>query len=165
METPSATAGAASATPAPIGAAPDAKRRFRLAGTIVTWLALAVLTIVVLGLLALSLGPKILPYQALVVRSGSMSPTIPTGSVVFYKKVTAAKVKVGDVIVFDKPGQQNEKVTHRVFKISNSTTGKYFTATDNGNTTASGSTLVSFAAHTGSDTPPTGCVVPGFVKA
>jgi signal peptidase len=107
--------------------------RVALAGRIASWLLVAAATAIALGLIAISIGPRFLPYQALVVRSGSMSPTIPTGSVVFYRKVTATKVKVGDVIVFDKPGQQNEKVTHRVFKISNGPTGRYFTTKGDAN--------------------------------
>lgn len=107
--------------------------RVALAGRIVSWLLVAAATVIALGLIAVSIGPRFLPYQALVVRSGSMSPTIPTGSVVFYRKVDASKVKVGDIIVFDKPGQQNEKVTHRVFKISNGPTGRYFTTKGDAN--------------------------------
>ena len=82
--------------------------------------------LVVLGLVAITIGPRFLPYQALIVRSGSMSPTIPTGSIVFYTKIPSAKVKVGDVIVFQKPGTTNEKVTHRVYKIGQGPTGRYF---------------------------------------
>jgi signal peptidase len=92
---------------------------------IATWLVLVVATLVALGLLAISIGPRFLPYQALIVRSGSMSPAIPTGSVVFYKKKAADKVKVGDIIVFNRPGSTNEQVTHRVFKIGISNTGRY----------------------------------------
>lgn len=83
-------------------------------------------TLVVLALVATTVGPKLLPYQALVVRSGSMAPTIPTGSIVFYEKRDASKVKVGDIIVFAKPGQADEKVTHRVYQIGNGATGRYF---------------------------------------
>ena len=107
--------------------------RYALLGRIVSWLLIAAATVIALGLLAISIGPRFLPYQALVVRSGSMSPTIPTGSVVFYKKVDAAKVKVGDVIVFDKPGQANEKVTHRVLKIENGSSGRFFTTKGDAN--------------------------------
>lgn len=106
--------------PAPAAARP----RLRLAGRILSWLFVAALTVVVLGLLAVTVGPRLLPYQALVVRSGSMSPTIPTGSIVFYRSVQAADVKVGDVIVFDKPGA-NEKVTHRVYQLAKDSTGPY----------------------------------------
>ena len=111
---------------APTSAAATSRPAVRRAGAVVSWLLLAAVTIVVLGLAAITIGPRFLPYQALVVRSGSMSPTIPTGSIVFYKKIDAAKVKVGDVIVFAKPGQADEKVTHRVFQIGSSSTGPFF---------------------------------------
>jgi signal peptidase len=98
----------------------------RVAGRVVAWLMTAAATVVVLGLLAITVGPRFLPYQALVVRSGSMAPTIPTGSVVFYTKRAADRVAVGDVIVFNKPGASDEKVTHRVYDVKTSPTGRYF---------------------------------------
>src|SRR3954468_18613701 len=102
----------------------DGARWIGVAGT---WLLPAAATIVVAGLAAVTVGPKFLPYQALVVRSGSMSPTIPTGSIVFYHEKKATDVKVGDIIVFQKPGTTNEKVTHRVFKITKGANGPFFT--------------------------------------
>ena len=97
-----------------------------LVARLVSPLLLAVVSVIVFGLLAITIGPRVLPYQALVVRSGSMSPTIPTGSVVFYHRVAAEKVKVGQVIVFSRPGQPSERVTHRVFKIATGPAGRYF---------------------------------------
>ena len=119
------------------GAPPAAARSgsLHLVGRILSWILVAAAAIVAASLLAVTIGPQLFPYQALVVRSGSMSPTIPTGSIVFYTKVNADKVKVGDIIVFDKPGQTNEKVTHRVYKISNSPTGRYFTTKGDANGT------------------------------
>ncbi len=90
------------------------------------WLVIGAVTVVVAALAAITVGPRFLSYQALIVRSGSMSPTIPVGSIVFYRKTTADKVKVGDVIVFDRPGMPNEKVTHRVYQIGHASTGRYF---------------------------------------
>jgi signal peptidase I len=111
----------------PDAATPQAGRStLGLVGKVLGWLGLVVAGLVVLGLLAITIGPRFLPYQALIVRSGSMSPTIPTGSIVFYTKKPASKVKVGDVIVFSKPGDPSEKVTHRVYKIGQSATGQYF---------------------------------------
>ena len=100
--------------------------RLALALKIGSGVLLAAVTLVVIGLLAVTVGPRVLPYQALVVRSGSMSPSIPTGSIVFYRSVPADKVKVGDVIVFNEPGQTNKRVTHRVYRIDTSATGRYF---------------------------------------
>jgi len=105
---------------------PEERSALGLTGKILAWLGLILAGLIVLGLLAVTVGPRFLPYQALIVRSGSMSPTIPTGSIVFYKKIAAAKVKVGDVIVFDKPGDASEKVTHRVYKIGHGATGEYY---------------------------------------
>jgi signal peptidase I len=115
-------------TPDESGQPPAAAERstLGLVGKILGWIAMIAASLVVLGLLAVTVGPRFLPYQALIVRSGSMSPTIPTGSIVFYKKIDAAKVKAGDVIVFAKPGQPNEKVTHRVYKVGQSSTGPFF---------------------------------------
>lgn len=93
---------------------------------IVGAVALLAVTAAILGLAAITIGPHLFNYQALVVRSGSMSPTIPTGSVVFYRPVQASQVKVGDVIVFSEPGRPNTKVTHRVYSIGSNSGGKYF---------------------------------------
>ena len=121
------------ALPAAPPAEADQRGGLRLAGRIASWLLVAAASLVALALLTVSIGPRFLPYQALVVRSGSMAPTIPTGSIVFYTKKDAADVKVGDIIVFDKPGQANEKVTHRVVEIGNGTTGRYFTTKGDAN--------------------------------
>lgn len=94
--------------------------------SIARWVLLVVATLVVLVLLVVDVGPRFLPYQALVVRSGSMSPTIPTGSLVVYHKVQASKLKVGDIIVFTDPFDTSEKVTHRIYAIHSSAHGKYF---------------------------------------
>jgi signal peptidase I len=112
--------------PAAATTGPQQRSWLDLAGRLLSPLILAVITVVVVGLLAITIGPRVLPYQALVVRSGSMAPTIPTGSVVFYHKVAATQVKVGQVIVFDRPGQPSERVTHRVYKIATGSAGRYF---------------------------------------
>jgi signal peptidase len=121
------------ATPMATPAMTTGRSPLAWAGTIASWILMLAAGVVALGLFAITVGPRFLPYQALIVRSGSMAPTIPTGSIVFYSKEDAANVKVGDIIVFDKPGQTNEKVTHRVYKISNGATGRYFTTKGDAN--------------------------------
>jgi signal peptidase len=126
-DTPMDAPGQQSGPEVPSSAAPAAPaEQHSLLWRAISPLILAFAGIVVIGLLALTIGPRVLPYQALVVRSGSMAPTIPTGSVVFYRRVAATKVTVGQVIVFDRPGQTGERVTHRVYKIVNGPTGRYF---------------------------------------
>jgi len=121
--------------PESTGRAPARDPRLALAVKIGSGVLLAAITLFVIGLLAVTVGPRFLPYQALVVRSGSMSPNIPTGSIVFYRSVPADKVKVGDVIVFNEPGQTNKRVTHRVYRIDTSATGRYFVTKGDANGT------------------------------
>jgi signal peptidase I len=110
-------------------------RRRGIVGRVAAWVVMIAAGLVVLGLVAITIGPRFLPYQALIVRSGSMSPTIPTGSIVFYTKIASTKVKVGDIIVFSKPGDPTERVTHRVYQIGHSATGEYFVTKGDANGT------------------------------
>jgi signal peptidase len=77
-------------------------------------------------LLVLSAGPRFLPFEDLVVQSGSMTPTLPVGSVAIYRHETAAQVKVGQIILFGKPSDPSVVVTHRVYAIKNGPQGRYF---------------------------------------
>jgi signal peptidase I len=54
--------------------------------------------------------------RPLVVRSGSMEPTIPTGGMVLVRTVPAADIHVGDVVAVDRPDRT--RVTHRVMKVT-----------------------------------------------
>ncbi|MGN7253333.1 signal peptidase I [Arthrobacter sp. SAFR-014] len=49
-------------------------------------------------------------------KTGSMSPTIPAGSLAVVKKIPASEVRVGDVITIDRPSAL--PVTHRVTSVS-----------------------------------------------
>jgi signal peptidase I len=53
--------------------------------------------------------------QPLVVRSGSMEPTIATGSMVLTKKVEASSVKKGHIVAVLRPDRT--RVTHRVLEM------------------------------------------------
>ena len=48
-------------------------------------------------------------------KTGSMEPTIPTGSLAVVHKIAAAEIAVGDIVTVDRPGQL--PVTHRVTSI------------------------------------------------
>lgn len=56
-------------------------------------------------------------------KTGSMSPTIPTGSLAIVQDKSAADVRVGEVITVDRPSQL--PVTHRVTSIEPTTAGHY----------------------------------------
>ena len=113
------------AGPDPGPSAPPRSRR-SLAARAVRAAGVGVGSLLLVAMLFLSVGPRVLPYQSLVVRSGSMSPHIPVGSLVLYHRAAATQIKVGDVIVFAKPGRPDEKVTHRVYRIGEGPNGRYF---------------------------------------
>jgi signal peptidase len=54
-------------------------------------------------------------------KTGSMSPTIPTGSLAVVKQIPAHDVRVGDVVTVDRPGAL--PVTHRVVSTRDESSG------------------------------------------
>ena len=50
------------------------------------------------------------------VLSGSMSPAIPTGSIVFAEPIPTSDVNVGDVILFNAPTDGNPLTMHRIYE-------------------------------------------------
>ena len=74
----------------------------------------AVTFIVVLTVLAISVGPRVLPYQTFVVLSASMAPDIAVGSVVVALPAERAELAVGDVITYQRVEEPDLPVTHRI---------------------------------------------------
>lgn len=72
----------------------------------------AVLGLVVLGITVTAHATGLRP---LVVKSGSMEPTIPTGGMVLVRTIPASEIRVGDVVAVDRP--DNTRVTHRVVTV------------------------------------------------
>jgi len=93
-----------------IGALPAARRPGGWGRRITTALA----TAGVVGVAAVTVGPLVLPYQTSVVRSGSMAPAIHTGELIVVTQAAAARVRAGDVITFERPGDSGTLITHRV---------------------------------------------------
>jgi signal peptidase I len=92
----------------------DGRRTRRRGRRAVTRAVLAVSAVLTLALtLAIAL-PVLFGCRTLVVMSGSMEPTISTGSVVVVKRIPAAEVAVGDVISFQSPETAGRILTHRV---------------------------------------------------
>ncbi|MDE3095506.1 MAG: signal peptidase I [Chloroflexota bacterium] len=78
--------------------------------------ALALLWGVLLGFLALLVLPRITPFQILIVRGGSMAPTIGRGAIVIVD-TRARTPRVGDIVSFHEP--PGVLVTHRVVALRN----------------------------------------------
>jgi signal peptidase I len=91
------------------------------------WLA-GVATVVAAALLlvALVLGPRVLPYRTYTILTGSMQPTLPVGSQVVLEPVKSDQLKAGDVIAFRKPGAKGMIVTHRILRVEHRSTGDVF---------------------------------------
>jgi signal peptidase I len=53
--------------------------------------------------------------RTLVVRSGSMEPTIATGSMVLVQRIDATEIRVGDIVAVERP--DHTRVTHRVLSL------------------------------------------------
>lgn len=75
--------------------------------------------IVVVTIAALMLVPSLFGYKRYVIVSGSMEPTIGTGSVVYAKPVPIADLRVRDIITFVPPAEFDIDlpVTHRIVEI------------------------------------------------
>ncbi|MBW3641045.1 MAG: signal peptidase I [Actinobacteria bacterium] len=79
----------------------------RLADLLLT--VAAVLGLVILGI---TVTAHVTGLRPLVVKSGSMEPTIPTGGMVLVRTIPAAQIEVGDVVAVERPDRT--RVTHRV---------------------------------------------------
>ena len=68
--------------------------------------------IIIIGLLLVALFPIKGNYQIKIVKSGSMEPTIKTGSIVVVKP--SSNYTIGDVVTFGKDTKTNIPTTHRI---------------------------------------------------
>jgi signal peptidase len=101
----------------------------RLAGHAAT----AAILLLAAAVALMTIGPRLLGYQALPVLTGSMAPAIPTGSLVVVTQIAASEVSVGDVITFHHPQRPQEYVTHRVIAVEESPAGRALTTKGDAN--------------------------------
>lgn len=107
----------AASSPDAVDPHPDvvpARARFRpgrVIGDFLLWVA-AVAGAVCILLVVLAFTAQI---TLIMFRTGSMSPTIPAGSVAVVQRVPASEIEVGDVVTVDREGEL--PVTHRVTTI------------------------------------------------
>jgi signal peptidase I len=93
---------------------------------------------VVLGLLVLVVGPHLYSFESFYVRSGSMSPAIPVGSLVIATLEPAEKLGIGDVIVFQRPDRPGTMVVHRINAVVMTPKGRAFITKGDANGTPDG---------------------------
>jgi signal peptidase I len=118
----------------------EPKRRVkRRAGRLRKWLAgvgVALAVVIVVGVLLVSVGPKVAPYHTYFVRSGSMEPTFSTGDLIVLGKVRMSEVETGDIITFERPDDPDTLVTHRVIGIETTAGGEQFRTKGDANDSA-----------------------------
>lgn len=85
-------------------------------GKVLEWLLfLNVLLLIILFGYTRNFDVQVLGYQGLVVKSDSMAPEIPVGSIVITKKIPPSDLQVGDVVSF--LTETKQRVTHRIVQI------------------------------------------------
>ncbi|MDN4507595.1 signal peptidase I [Dietzia maris] len=89
-----------------------------IGGGIGNLLAAGGVVCIVLVILAISMNISLIMFK-----TGSMSPTIPAGSVAVVKQISADEIEVGDVVTVDREEGQLP-VTHRVVEIYPQTPGE-----------------------------------------
>jgi len=107
-------------------------KKFKTFFKIIEWVAFIVLLCLLLVVISPKLPFKNLP-KSFVVVSGSMEPTIKTGSVAFTKTVDPKNIKSGDIIAFTSPSDSNDTILHRVNSISSTDPLLFKTKGDNNN--------------------------------
>jgi signal peptidase len=76
------------------------------------------LVLAVAAFLGLAIGPRVLGYQTVTMLTGSMSPLINPGDVVVTMPVPASEIRVGDIITYHIPVEDQRVETHRVTEVT-----------------------------------------------
>lgn len=98
-------------------------------GTIV---AMAVTVLFVIAIASVAIGVH-MGYQAVLMQTGSMTPSINPGDMAILDRTTPASIRVGDAITFVEPDTSNTLVTHRVVAIAQTAAGPMFTTKGDAN--------------------------------
>ncbi|MBT8159628.1 MULTISPECIES: signal peptidase I [Arthrobacter] len=111
ITTDAATGSDAVGAPRQRGAAAKALR------AVVNVIATVVMVAAVAGFAFLAVGPRVLGYQTSTMLTGSMSPLINPGDVVVTVPVPVSELKIGDIITYHIPVQDQRVETHRIIKL------------------------------------------------
>lgn len=99
-----------------VASAPHRRGLAKVLADVLLWIAAAGGVIcIVLVILAYTAGITLIMFK-----TGSMSPTIPAGSVAVVQRIPASEIEIGDVVTVDRAGKL--PVTHRVTSIGDGPT-------------------------------------------
>ena len=107
-------------------------KKFKTVFKVIEWIAFIVLLCLLFVVISPKLPLKNVP-KSFVVVSGSMEPTIKTGSVAFTKTIDPKNIKSSDIIAFTSPSDSQDTILHRVNSISSTDPLLFKTKGDNNN--------------------------------
>ncbi|MCD4853068.1 signal peptidase I [Arthrobacter sp. AK01] len=90
----------------------------RVAGTAVKFIGIGALVLAALAFVLLAIGPRVFGYQTSTMLTGSMVPLINPGDVVVTVPTPITDVKVGDIITYHIPVEDQRVETHRITEIT-----------------------------------------------
>jgi signal peptidase len=76
-----------------------------------------IITILFFGFSLFILSNHIGGWRSCIVISGSMEPTVPTGSLVFTEYLHPSVLQQGDIITFIRPAKEHDFITHRIASV------------------------------------------------
>ena len=88
-----------------------------------TVLSTTLFALALTAFLAMAVGPRIFGYHTLTMLTGSMAPLINPGDVVVTMPVPASEIKVGDIIIYHIPVEDQRVETHRVTQLTTNADG------------------------------------------
>lgn len=86
-------------------------------------LTTTLLVLAVAAFVALAIGPRLFGYQTSTMLTGSMAPLINPGDVVVTQPVAVSDLKVGDIITYAIPVEDQRIETHRITEITTNADG------------------------------------------
>ncbi|ABM06873.1 signal peptidase I [Paenarthrobacter aurescens] len=95
----------------------------RVAGKVARGIGAGMLILGAMVFLFLAIGPRILGYQTSTMLTGSMAPLINPGDVVVTVPAPVTDIKVGDVITYHIPVEDQRVETHRITEITTTADG------------------------------------------
>ncbi|MEW1823075.1 signal peptidase I [Arthrobacter sp. NPDC080031] len=101
-------------------ASPVRQRRVssRIARAMISVITTTLMVVAVAAFLFLAVGPRVLGYQTSTMLTGSMSPLINPGDVVVTVPVAVQNLKVGDIITYHIPVEDQRVETHRIIDLA-----------------------------------------------
>src|SRR3954452_22378211 len=118
--------GSGAATELPPARTPSAPRRAGIRSTLelaYRWFARVVMVVAVVAFAGLAVGPHVFGYRTMTMLTGSMAPEINPGDVTVTTPLAVDSIRVGRIVSYHIPVDDQHVVTHRVVSVEHGTDG------------------------------------------